>query len=371
MRFAAPGTDIMQEIAGSKGFREFLGRQFEKLVGDVGMFMDAPPLAAIGLTGAMVSGTRGVYKGFQFAKQAKRLSKMEQMKQLTVPVFKSTEDAIEYGRSVIKNPIARKQLETLHKLSLEKSGALKKAGVGFDIRMEEAIKGQFFREALEEATGKFPHIAKQTKSVVGKSKKEILDMPLPSAANIEKTRELRRAALENVPPMLEVEKVMENYVKIFKSKSLSPKEIQDAKIRLEKIREGYIIGRTKYVGGVKVTGGKGKKYKEAAKILGLHEKLGTSAYLGRKVLDVMSQTKPEEEYTSLEKQLVKIGGFAEDPHPAVLGLTALATLAKAWGHYKKGGLFDVLREQGLFKIPQKKDEGLFTIPIAARRATRR
>ena len=151
-RFLKPGTDIMQEIAGSKGFREFLGRQFEKLVGDVGMFMDAPPLAAVGLTGAMVSGTRGVYKGLQFAKQAKRLTKMEQMKQMVVPTFKRAEDAEEYGRSIIGNPVAQKQLKNLYERSLAKSAKMKASGAPFDEMMEQGLQGQYLREALEEAT---------------------------------------------------------------------------------------------------------------------------------------------------------------------------------------------------------------------------
>ena len=152
MRFTEPGTDIMQKMAGSKGFRKFLSRQFEKLVADLPIFADAPPLAAFGMVGAIASGTRGVYKGLRFAKQAKRLSKVEQMKQMIVPVFKEAEEAEKYGRSIIKNPVAQRQLKKLYKESLAKGVKMKAAGTSFDVMMEHHLQGQYLREAWEEAT---------------------------------------------------------------------------------------------------------------------------------------------------------------------------------------------------------------------------
>ncbi len=172
-RFLTPGTDIMQKVAGSKGFREFLGRQFDKLVGDVEMFMDAPPLASVGIVGAMTkAGIRGVGKGVGIAKEQTSIKravrwagdffgiKKPKTKQIPQPLFRKAEDAKKYGAMIKERPGAIAQLKKSHKTSLARSAALEEAGAGFYIRQEEAIKGELFREALKEATGKPPYLVR-------------------------------------------------------------------------------------------------------------------------------------------------------------------------------------------------------------------
>lgn len=198
-RFLEPGTDIMQEIAGSKGFREFLGRQFRELAGDMEMFLDAPPLAGFGMVSAL--GIKGV---LQVAKQVRGISKL---KQLVVPVMRSAEDAEKYGRSIIGNLIAQKQLKGLYEQNLTKLAQMKVQGVSRQVQMEHVLHGQNLREALEVAEGILPgrkpvqYLTQEAQPLWGKHlrKVSIEEVTEKAAVKLPSTEEVyRKAHLEGL-----------------------------------------------------------------------------------------------------------------------------------------------------------------------------
>lgn len=143
-----------EKMTGSQKLRHVIARQFDKFVKDLPMFIDAPPLTAIAATGIVLGGAKAAYKGVKFSKGIQKMSKIEKVKQMVIPALKNTEDAERYGEALMKtgNRPAIDQLAKLYEQSSSKVAAMKAAKKPIQDRMDEAVKGQFFREAWENAT---------------------------------------------------------------------------------------------------------------------------------------------------------------------------------------------------------------------------
>lgn len=103
-------------------------------------------------------------KGAGPAKAAPASTKAENA---IIPTFKNTEEALAFGKGNAKNQAVQDELARLYAESKEKSGALIKSEKDADLQagMDEAVRGQFFREALESAQGKIkPIVSRETKS---------------------------------------------------------------------------------------------------------------------------------------------------------------------------------------------------------------
>lgn len=143
-----------ETMTGSQKLRHLIVRQFDKFVKDLPVFIDTPPLTAIAATGLVLGGAKAAYKGYKFSKGIQKMSKMEKVKQMVVPVLKNTEDAERYGEALLKtgNRPGINQLAKLYEQSSSKVAAMTAAKKPVQDRMNEAVKGQFIREAWESAT---------------------------------------------------------------------------------------------------------------------------------------------------------------------------------------------------------------------------
>ncbi|MCK4788126.1 MAG: ParB N-terminal domain-containing protein [Desulfobacteraceae bacterium] len=90
-------------------------------------------------------------------------AKKPKSKAIKISEFKNTEDALAFGKKALPEEIG--MLKALRKKSIEKSDKLQAAG-DLDGAMEEATKGQFFREAIEVAEGKVVEVKKPKEPVV-------------------------------------------------------------------------------------------------------------------------------------------------------------------------------------------------------------
>lgn len=83
---------------------------------------------------------------------------------IILPKFSNTEEAIAFGQKHIGSEQVARALGVARLKSVEKVAFIKKnmakSPERFQLQMDEAIKGQFFREALEELQVKFPHVKK-------------------------------------------------------------------------------------------------------------------------------------------------------------------------------------------------------------------
>lgn len=84
-----------------------------------------------------------------------------------IPAFKNTEEALAFGQAHKDKPEVLGELARLREESKAKSSALIQSGKDEDLQagMDEAVRGQFFREAMESAEGKIkPIVPRETKS---------------------------------------------------------------------------------------------------------------------------------------------------------------------------------------------------------------
>lgn len=86
---------------------------------------------------------------------------------VVVPTFKNTEEALKFGEANKNNASVQAELGRLYDESRKKSTALIASDKDEDLQagMDEAVRGQFFREAKESAEGKIkPIVPRETKS---------------------------------------------------------------------------------------------------------------------------------------------------------------------------------------------------------------
>lgn len=78
------------------------------------------------------------------------LGKATKVRGAFTPLFQTTEDALEFGLGARGRPTLIKMLKELAGESAERIKGIK----DLELKMEEATRGQFFREAVEAAEGK-------------------------------------------------------------------------------------------------------------------------------------------------------------------------------------------------------------------------
>jgi hypothetical protein len=106
-------------------------------------------------------------------------------KEIKIPEFKNTEGALAFGKTATPEQV--EGLKAKRDESLSKSNALKAKG---DLQgaMDEAVRGQFFREAIESAKGKIVEPKKVEKPVAKiPEEKPLHEMPLTEAIKYENT----------------------------------------------------------------------------------------------------------------------------------------------------------------------------------------